>query len=284
MELLPETGASSLTSRTQRFTKRAERPGFTLIELLVVIAIIAILAAMLLPALAKAKERARRIHCLNNLHQIVVALNTYCTDSKDKLPRLDPPGNAAWLWDMPWNAGEAMLSSMAGQKRSFYCPGTAPRFTDLENYADVSAPQRNLWDWGKVPGNLESGFHIPGYVFAFSGQYSLLITSNQNTTLQAEPVRLSTVPNTPTLPPAPLTDRVLTADATISTPASGTYAQRYTYNYTLVDGGFYKPHLSPHLKGQFPIGGNLGFKDGHVAWRRFDAMTQRATGGQSFWW
>src|SRR5664279_1856294 len=97
--------------------------GFTLIELLVVIAIIAILAAMLLPALAKAKERARRIQCLNNLHQIVIALNTYGADNKDKLPRLDPPGNAAWLWDMPWNEGEAMLASMAGQKRSFYCPG-----------------------------------------------------------------------------------------------------------------------------------------------------------------
>jgi hypothetical protein len=185
---------------------------------------------------------------------------------------------------MPWNAGEAMLTSMAGQKRAFYCPGTAPRFTDLQNYADVSAAQRNLWDWGKVPGALETGFHIPGYVFAFSGQYSLLIASNQNTTLQSEPVKLSTAPNSPTLPPPPNTERVLTADATISTPANGTYAQRYTYNYTEVNGGFYKPHLSPHLKGQFPVGGTVGFKDGHVAWRRFDDMNQRATGGQSFWW
>jgi hypothetical protein len=42
--------------------------------------------------------------------------------------------------------------------------------------------------------------------------------------------------------------------------------------------------LSPHLKRQFPVGGTVGFKDGHVAWRRFDDMNQRATGGQSFWW
>jgi prepilin-type N-terminal cleavage/methylation domain-containing protein len=255
--------------------------GFTLIELLVVIAIIAILAAMLLPALSKAKQKALRIQDLNNVRQLGIGCVTFEADNNSKLPKLDPPGAAAWAWDVPWDAAEAMLNSVSGQKKTFYCPGTAPRFTDLENFQDQSAPQRNLWDWGKNAGNLSSGFHISGYLFAFSGQYSLLILSNQNTTLQSEPVMLN--PNY-SLPPAPNTDRVLIADATISTPAGGTYANRYTYNYTSVGGGFYKPHISPHLKGQFPVGGTLGFKDGHVSWRKFDDMVQRATGGQSFWW
>ena len=78
--------------------------GFTLIELLVVIAIIAILAALLLPALSKAKKTAGKAVDLNNLKQIMVALNLYTTDSREVLP---PPNwdtggkngtNTGWLY------------------------------------------------------------------------------------------------------------------------------------------------------------------------------------------
>src|SRR5476651_1416132 len=59
---------------------------FTLIELLVVIAIIAILAAMLLPALGRAKEAAKRIGCLNNMHQLSYAAQMYVDDSQGAYP------------------------------------------------------------------------------------------------------------------------------------------------------------------------------------------------------
>ncbi len=115
-------GSSSLTRRRRHLV------GFTLIELLVVIAIIAILAAMLLPALAKAKEKAKQANCISNLKQIGVALTLYVDDNSGYYPIVsftDVNGNSVdWPKELtsylPQKGGA--VTSPANQV--FICPST----------------------------------------------------------------------------------------------------------------------------------------------------------------
>jgi prepilin-type N-terminal cleavage/methylation domain-containing protein/prepilin-type processing-associated H-X9-DG protein len=87
-------------------TRRSGRSGFTLIELLVVIAIIAILASLLLPALAKAKEKAKAVRCVSNLKQMSLSLLLYADDRNDQLVTLylfqDAPPGAFFPGGVTW--------------------------------------------------------------------------------------------------------------------------------------------------------------------------------------
>jgi prepilin-type N-terminal cleavage/methylation domain-containing protein/prepilin-type processing-associated H-X9-DG protein len=123
-------GSVKMRPRQPKASSPMGRNGFTLIELLVVIAIIAILAALLLPALASAKARARRIQCMNQMRQIGLGFPMFASDHSDMLP---PAGWAGGTGQLSWDSWiNKYIGGTASDANMSCCGGLFP---------DSGAPQ-----------------------------------------------------------------------------------------------------------------------------------------------
>jgi prepilin-type N-terminal cleavage/methylation domain-containing protein len=128
---------SAYTGSIRGLTRRRGAEGFTLIELLVVIAIIAILAAMLLPALTHAKQKAQGIGCINNHRQLALAWRLYADDSNDRLVYASDDGTQS----NPYNQYAWTLSHMD------FDPNNRANW-DMT----IDMVKRPLWNYAKTPG------------------------------------------------------------------------------------------------------------------------------------
>jgi prepilin-type N-terminal cleavage/methylation domain-containing protein/prepilin-type processing-associated H-X9-DG protein len=243
-------------TRGKREGNSLRRCAFTLVELLVVIGIVALLIAIAMPALVAVRNRAKNLICMNNLRELGLAITSYA-HTDNALPATAMSSAAVGWW--PWDVQNDIVDDIVNEgmtRDQFYCPFNA----DILN-------RDNVWSFTPQA-------HVVGYwVFLNRPCKSLRWPFIQPPKYLKR--RLTDNDQNPE-------DGELACDAVLSNnPSTDASYNNFTV-VTQVAGAAPTNHLDNALT---PLGGNVLYLDGHVAWRPFSDMQVRT--GQfapCFWW
>jgi prepilin-type N-terminal cleavage/methylation domain-containing protein len=231
--------------------RNSKAHAFTLIELLVVIAIIAILAAILLPALAAAREKGKRASCMNNLRQVGVASVMYASDYDDYFE------SAAY--DPGWGAYNPILLA----SNLVAVASELGLNTNNPSASSGTAISPSIWSCPNRPGlpntSNGGGTWALGYEY-FGGMTYWVYNGSTHESPSPSPIKTTHSKS----------GWMLAADLVLHfTPSSGS-GLAWSDSAAAPNSGFYA--LPAHPKGILPAGGNEVFADGSVSWHKSSEM------------